>query len=264
MPISEELLSSIENDSMSINLCSHYPMITDKDIKRLVAAVKVKNDTLDLMLNDNGVSDEGVQAITELNKLEALSLSSNQITDSGAKSIAQMKSLISLDIAENEITDDGMSEIVSSLPKLKSLTLTSEAVGDKTVEAILNHPKLEEVLIYDDENVESEVIDQISMHTENNKKKNEAGKTIIDKKQLEQLADQLKSANISKKQTFFTPQEPAKARENTKTKQENLLKQALEILKSISDPQEQEFFKEDLINSIRRLNPLNNSPECKS
>ncbi len=126
-------LESLELNKTLINGPSLVPITKLSNLK----ALRVQDDRL---------SDDAIESIIKLPKLEYLSLSHNPgITDDGVAKLMDLKELRSLRLASLRISDEGLQNI-DRLKHLRTLDLSGTNITDKTLDKIKELP-LQEIFL---------------------------------------------------------------------------------------------------------------------
>jgi len=99
--------------------------------------------TLDLSLCYSKISDDGIEDLGVLSKLESLNLSNSDITSNGLKYLKKLEMLTSLDLSNAKKIDDNGIENLVLLKKLKNLNLSSTDLSDKAVKELVKIKSLE-------------------------------------------------------------------------------------------------------------------------
>jgi len=94
-----------------------------------------------LSLRCSPVADEDFAVLSSLRKLEELILNDSGTTDAGVNYISRAKSLRRLELHFAKITDAGV-ESVGQLRNLERLRLSATAIGDAGIEHLREHPSL--------------------------------------------------------------------------------------------------------------------------
>lgn len=94
-----------------------------EDLKLLSALTHLES----LLLNEFGLSSEGLQYIKSLDWLKEFSANGSKFTDAEVQHLAGMNQLEILDLSETAITDASI-DVFSKLPSLKNIKLDSTAV----------------------------------------------------------------------------------------------------------------------------------------
>ena len=97
-------------------------------------------------LNDCGITDDGLRALSAGRQLETLALQSPKITDAGCASLARMKSLKSLQFSNSEFGDEGAA-MVAQLPDLQTLNIQSTKITEAGLAKLSALKKLTELFV---------------------------------------------------------------------------------------------------------------------
>lgn len=120
----------VQNNTDEIDLASEG--VTDEEIKLLVGNKKLRN----LILGDNSISDLGAQLICDnLPHLTKLFLNKNSISDAGLSSIGNLKELKYLDLRYNKLTSAAC-KFISQLTTVTQLSLSNNQLDDSATEEI--------------------------------------------------------------------------------------------------------------------------------
>jgi uncharacterized protein (TIGR03067 family) len=92
---------------------------------KIVPRVKTFNHAIVLELDGSNVTDGGLAAVKEIDKLERLSLERTVITDAGLEHLRKLDRLQSLNVSQTKVTDAGIASLRKSLPRLAVRHLTS-------------------------------------------------------------------------------------------------------------------------------------------
>lgn len=114
----------IPNNTDEVDLAGEG--VTDEDIKLIVTNKKVRN----LILGDNSIGDDGAGLIcSQLVNLTKLFLNKNSITDKGISEIGNLKELKYLDLRSNKLTSECCKEI-GKLSTVTQLSLSNNQLDD--------------------------------------------------------------------------------------------------------------------------------------
>jgi internalin A len=94
--------------------------LVDKD---LLSLPKLKALNKIVLEDCPGISDEGMESISELAKLQTLLLDKTSVGDAGLRHLAKLGNLQELSLRETKVTDDGLREI-ARLKDLRTLDLS--------------------------------------------------------------------------------------------------------------------------------------------
>jgi hypothetical protein len=101
----------------------------------------------ELILQDTGITNEGLRLLNRLKSLERLSFASKQLDDSGMAHIAELKSLKGLRFYSEKVTNDGLSHL-SKLTLLEELFPSSRGgVDDEGLVHLTKLPALRYLLL---------------------------------------------------------------------------------------------------------------------
>lgn len=175
-PATHDIMLDLTN--YNISDISFLTSLNPDDLQELVLeGCNIGDDNLSSMdvlrmkglnLNNNPITDLGLDFISSFSTLEKLSLGKTQITDAGLESLGSLVQLKKLWLQETGITDAGMTKLQSLvsleflvlydtavsdagldglkvLPNLKRLGLRGTKVTDAGLEQLITFPALEEV-----------------------------------------------------------------------------------------------------------------------
>jgi Leucine-rich repeat (LRR) protein len=126
--------------------------IDDGSIEKLASLVGLKW----LALSGTAVTDQGVQRIAGLPKLERIWLSQTKITDRSLSALASAKNLTHLAIEATPTSDQGL-QSVAQLPRLQFLSLGSPYITSRGLRLLEKSTALEELML-DRSNVDTEAM----------------------------------------------------------------------------------------------------------
>ena len=121
----------------------------DKALDRDLCAVARASDLQTLMLGDSGLTDEGLQHLSRLRRLEYLYLGGNEgVTGEGLKALSGLSQLELLDLSGTRVPDEGLRHL-RGLTMLSKLDLSCTPVTDAAIDDIVALPALKQIsLIY--------------------------------------------------------------------------------------------------------------------
>lgn len=94
-----------------------------------------KRDVAVLQMANPDVTDQTVQRLAGMDRLQELDLSNTQVTDAGLKVLKDLPALTTLRLKNTKITDQGFRESLAEKPSLMRLDVTGTEVTRKSVEA---------------------------------------------------------------------------------------------------------------------------------
>lgn len=83
----------------------------------IVALIQVVTSLRELDLNEDKVTDAGLEHLKGLVHLQSLDLSSNNVTDSGLAHLKGLAGLHELGLCDTQVTAEGVKSIKRALPK---------------------------------------------------------------------------------------------------------------------------------------------------
>lgn len=119
--------------------------ITDRDLRYLLESL---DDLRFLSLADTGISDEGMEYITQLYALEELHLDNTAITNSSLARLRELPRLRILDLKDTRITDEGLARL-GGLANLRGLYLTRTPITDAGLAHLGELTNLETLILWD-------------------------------------------------------------------------------------------------------------------
>jgi hypothetical protein len=94
-----------------------------------------KRDVAVLQMANPDVTDQTVQRLAGMDRLEDLDLDNTQVTDAGLKILKSLPALATLRLKQTRITDQGFRESLADKASLMRLDLTGTQVSRESVEA---------------------------------------------------------------------------------------------------------------------------------
>lgn len=122
------------------NLCLCHTSVTDQGLQRLAGMTRL--EWLDLSFTS--ASDVGFDTFSGATRLSQLNLERTQITDAGLDTVAGFRQLEELDLSHTQIGDEGLKKL-ASLTRLKVLWLTGTPISDEGLPALGSLRNLEQL-----------------------------------------------------------------------------------------------------------------------
>ncbi len=102
---------------------SYYPIVNDATLER----VAEQPMATELYLRGTRITDDGLQYLSGLKKLQILDLGETEITDAGLRHLRGLAALKHLNLADTKVTAEGVEMLKKSLPKVEiDLKLTGK------------------------------------------------------------------------------------------------------------------------------------------
>lgn len=98
------------------------------------------------LTNERNLTDQKVEALARLDKLEVLLIGASAVEDSHLKYLSQMKSIKSLNLGQTAVTDKGMAYL-AQMESLRKLNLAHTAVTDEGIFVFEQNDKLESIVL---------------------------------------------------------------------------------------------------------------------
>jgi Ran GTPase-activating protein (RanGAP) involved in mRNA processing and transport len=94
-----------------------------------------KQDVVVLQMANPDVTDQTLEQLRKMDRLQELDLSNTQVTDAGLKILRNLPALRSLRLKNTRITDPGFHEFLAGKDSLMQLDLRGTAVSQETAQA---------------------------------------------------------------------------------------------------------------------------------
>lgn len=120
---------------LQLNACRQ---ITDAALVELPASRVLEC----IQLNGTRIGDEGVKELTKFPSLRSLSIAQTRVTNDGLAAVGQLDKLERLELGFLAVDDEGFSHL-RDLVRMRDLTLTNLAIGDESFRAIGQFQDLE-------------------------------------------------------------------------------------------------------------------------
>jgi hypothetical protein len=102
--------------------------VTDNGLQHLKRMTRLQS----LTLNSTNITDAGLAHVAHLTILQELALSDTKITDAGLRTLKGMRKMRRLDLSGTRVTDEGM-KFLSAMTDLETLDIRQTQVTDKGV-----------------------------------------------------------------------------------------------------------------------------------
>jgi hypothetical protein len=100
-----------------------------------------KRDVIVLQMANPDVTDQTLERLQVMEKLQELDLDNSQVTDAGLKSLKDLPALSTLHLKNTKITDQGFRDTLATKESLVRIDLTGTQVSEDTVRSWLNARK---------------------------------------------------------------------------------------------------------------------------
>ncbi len=120
------------------------PEINDEHLELLDSGRLPVITTLDL--RDASITDDGLEHVIQLHKLQRLNLTGTTITNDGLETIAALKELKTLLVSSPEVTDDGL-RTIAKLEQLEELNLVGTSITDDGLDHLVGLTSLKALAI---------------------------------------------------------------------------------------------------------------------
>jgi len=141
----DDALAAIKGLTSLTLLDLHNTKLTDKGLSHISTLKKLK--TLSIKLNP-GLTDNGLQVLNQLSRLEDVDLARLGITDNGINFIQNNPNLFKLNISETKVSDASV-PMIKALKNLKVLFVKKSALSDQGIEDIRDAYKDRDPIRYD-------------------------------------------------------------------------------------------------------------------
>lgn len=123
-------LSRLKLIALDVNNIKNF----NDDCMKYVAKTWTELRSFDI--NDVGLSDVGLAALSDMQSLRRLDVSDQGLSDAQLEYIMPLKNLTELVLNINKVTDKGVAKLVAALPNLKLIELTHTKVTEQLVSSL--------------------------------------------------------------------------------------------------------------------------------